>query len=75
MLAELDHPEPFGAFGGKSGDESARLKLNNKPLDVGIVEGEDLRLDPARPVLDDAVPVRLTPKAGEEEPAQRVALA
>jgi hypothetical protein len=75
MLSELHHTEPFGAFGGKSDDETTRLQLHDQGLNVGVVERKDLRLDPAGPVLDDSVPVSLTPKAGEQEPPQRVALA
>jgi hypothetical protein len=74
MLAELDHAEPSRAVGRESDHETASLKLDNEPLDVGVVERKDLRLDPARPVLDDAVPVGLTPQAGEQEPGQRLAL-
>ena len=72
---ELGDRQPLGAVGLEPLDEAPGLEVSHQGGDVGIVEGEDLGLQPPRAVLDDPEAVGLAPETGEQDPPQRVDLA
>jgi hypothetical protein len=71
---ELGDRQPLGAFGLEPLDEAPGLKVTDQGGDIGIVEGEDLCLQPPGPVLDDPETIGLAPKTGEQDPPERVDL-
>ena len=71
---ELGDRQPLGAVGLEPLDEAPGLEVSDQGGDIGVVEWEDLGLQPPGAILDDPEPVGLAPEASEQDPPQRVDL-
>jgi hypothetical protein len=74
MLLEPRHEEIFRPGSLVSQDELIVAKLLQQSVNVAVVVGKNLGIDPQRPVLQFPVPVRHAPQTGEANSRERAAL-